>query len=68
MKIQVFLGFPVEPCGDWLTGPTGLGPCPGWGPYGPIGPLWAHKNFKINVTGLVGSIGVHKGPQVHREP
>ena len=22
---------------------TGLGPGPGWGPYGPIGPLWAHK-------------------------
>ena len=22
---------------------SGLGPGPGWGPYGPIGPLWAHK-------------------------
>ena len=21
---------------------SGLGPGPGWGPYGPIGPLWAH--------------------------
>ena len=21
---------------------AGLGPSPGWGPYGPIGPLWAH--------------------------
>ena len=24
-----------------------------------IAPLWAHKNFKINVTGLV---GLFKGP------
>ena len=22
---------------------SGLGPDPGWGPYGPIGPLWAHR-------------------------
>ena len=22
---------------------TGLGPGPSWGPYGPIGVLWAHK-------------------------
>ena len=21
---------------------SGLGPGPSWGPYGPIGPLWAH--------------------------
>ena len=23
---------------------SGLGPGPGWGPYGPIGPLWAHMD------------------------
>ena len=22
---------------------SGLGPSPGWGPDGPIGPLWAHR-------------------------
>ena len=27
----------------WVGAQSGLGPGPGWGPYGPIGPLWAHK-------------------------
>ena len=27
---------------------SGLGPGPGWGPYGPIGPLWARFWLKTN--------------------
>ena len=43
MKIQVFLGFPVALCSPCQAGEStyvrpGLGPGPGWGPYGPI---WA---------------------------
>ena len=28
---------------DRVGAQSGLGPGPGWGPYGPIGPLWAHQ-------------------------
>ena len=37
---------------------SGLGPCPGWGPYGPIGPLWAHKG----PYGPIGPSWAHMGP------
>ena len=46
----------------WNTGPvrvgaqSGLGPGPGWGPYGPIGSLWAHKGPYGPIRALMGPI------------
>ena len=37
---------------------SGLGPGPGWGPYGPIGPLWAHGAL----MGPYGPSWAHTGP------
>ena len=34
---------------------SGLGPGPGWGPYGPIGPLWAHRGPHGPIRALMGS-------------
>ena len=39
---------------------SGLGPGPGWGPYGPIGPLWAHKDPDGPIRALMGPILFNK--------
>ena len=53
---------------------SGLGPCPGWGPYGPLwahiwahmgpyGPLWAHIWAHMGPYGpIYGPMWAHMGP------
>ena len=43
-----------------LGAQSGLGPGPGWGPYEPIGPLWAHKGPYGPIKALMGPILIKK--------